>query len=300
MGGIAPVVEHLVLSECQGRSSACDKDSAAAVQGAAAHVIATAASNNIKFQTHLMEMYPSIFDLLVKVPIHMKSVDVNSNVKFQTHLMELHTNIFDLLVKVAHLEDSAAASKGLHALGNMIRNQEAARHAFTKAGANELLRGVIVGGHIENNVRRRALSITIDLLELDPATLLRQPGKPHTELILMDIASSCVQLLTLEDHDIQEKALHVLKAILSLPEYDSQLAVNHLILKDMAGSKLVDYQKMMDNLIEEESNDVDFDPSYYESMKALAAEVILLLSGKSATAGDPVPESGHNYTHDEL
>ena len=71
LGGIEPVVAHLQplasSPPSSGGESSDDGVGSALIRAAAAHVLGTAASNNVKFQQQLLDTFPDIFEALVQV-----------------------------------------------------------------------------------------------------------------------------------------------------------------------------------------------------------------------------------------
>ena len=71
LGGIEPVVAHLQplasSPPSSGGESSDDGVGSALIRAAAAHVLGTAASNNVKFQQQLIDTFPDIFEALVQV-----------------------------------------------------------------------------------------------------------------------------------------------------------------------------------------------------------------------------------------
>ena len=66
LGGLEPVFSHLTFMGQQGQQEP-EVEEPAGVRAAAAHVIGTAASNNVKFQQQLLDTYPDVFPVLISV-----------------------------------------------------------------------------------------------------------------------------------------------------------------------------------------------------------------------------------------
>ena len=62
LGGLEPVFGHLTAEKLEP-----EVDQRLGLRAAAAHVIGTAASNNIKFQQQLLDTFPDAFFVLVQV-----------------------------------------------------------------------------------------------------------------------------------------------------------------------------------------------------------------------------------------
>ena len=60
LGGLEPVLEHLAPGHVG------PEEEEPVVRAAAAHVLGTAASNNVKFQQQLLDTFPGIFTVLVQ------------------------------------------------------------------------------------------------------------------------------------------------------------------------------------------------------------------------------------------
>ena len=122
LGGLAPVVARLGDAH------------AAAVRAAAAAVVGTAASNNLKFVSRLAAAHPGATAALLAV---------------------------------SQLPDDAAAARGLYALGAVVRGSREARGAFYAAsGLAALEQAVARRGAGAERVRTRALHLLTDLMEL--------------------------------------------------------------------------------------------------------------------------------------
>ncbi|KAI8467908.1 MAG: hypothetical protein J3K34DRAFT_24864 [Monoraphidium minutum] len=123
LGGLAPVVSLLA------------EPHPPAVRAAAAHVVGTAASNNLKFIAQLVALHPG-------APA--------------------------ALLAVSQLPSDAAAAKGLYALGAVVRGSRAARAAFYAASGLAQLEAAMAPGPAAKSqrVRAKALHLLTDLLEL--------------------------------------------------------------------------------------------------------------------------------------
>jgi hypothetical protein len=120
LGGVTPVVE--LLSHGLEEDSSSDKvhtnredgsyppQLSADIRAASAHVVGTAASNNVKFQQQILEAHPDIFRRLVRA-----SKDPEEEV----------------------------AVKGVYAMAAMVRNLPQMQDAFHDAGAIILLQSIL-------------------------------------------------------------------------------------------------------------------------------------------------------------
>jgi nucleotide exchange factor SIL1 len=202
LGGLAPVVALLA------------EPHPTPIRAAAAHVIGTAASNNLKFIRQLVSLHP-------RIP--------------------------HALLAITQLRDDAAAAKGLYALGTVVRGSREARAAFYAAsGLSQLEAAAAPGAAQSERVRTKALHLLTDLLELttfdegggsDASQQQQQQqqqedGRGNAEIerlaagVLPQFAGAALQLLqTAESLRAQETALLALHTILAKRPQDGREAL---------------------------------------------------------------------------
>ncbi|GIL44565.1 hypothetical protein Vafri_2090, partial [Volvox africanus] len=93
----------------------------------------------------------------------------SNNPSFQRALLAEHPDIVDTLIQVCQSRQEEAAVKGMYALAALIRNLPEPRRAFASAGGFGALELLLRGESVAARVKRRALSLFMDLADTLPA-----------------------------------------------------------------------------------------------------------------------------------
>ncbi|KAI3433395.1 hypothetical protein D9Q98_003211 [Chlorella vulgaris] len=178
MGGLAPVVALLHSRHPP------------ALQAKAAHLLGTAASNNLEFQEALLAEQPEVLPLLLQL-----LGDGGASSGAGSGGDEQHA--------AAAYEASA---KALYCLSTILRLNSPARAAFYRAAGVQTLQLLLVGGGRDLRLQRKALTLLTDLVHLDAPALAATT------------VTSILQLLDAHQHladpDLTEKALLAILALL--------------------------------------------------------------------------------------
>ncbi|MEW5309941.1 MAG: hypothetical protein WDW38_001781 [Sanguina aurantia] len=167
-GGFDPVIEHLTLP---GSSEALDS-----LRATAAHVIGTAASNNVKFQLQILEDIP---------------------------------DLFSLLLPLCNSSNEAVAGKGWYAVSCMVLNLPQAREAFLAAGGMAAADSCLLSELSSVRNKGKALSLVMDLLQLSAEHVEERPPQPSPR----GLASALTLLLHNSNLDLAEKGISAVQQL---------------------------------------------------------------------------------------
>ncbi|MEW5303457.1 MAG: hypothetical protein WDW36_006145 [Sanguina aurantia] len=168
LGGFDPVIEHLTLP---GSSEALDS-----LRATAAHVIGTAASNNVKFQLQILEDIP---------------------------------DLFSLLLPLCNSSNEAVAGKGWYAVSCMVLNLPQAREAFLAAGGMAAADSCLLSELSSVRNKGKALSLVMDLLQLSAEHVEERPPQPSPR----GLASALTLLLHNSNLDLAEKGISAVQQL---------------------------------------------------------------------------------------
>lgn len=189
MGGLAPVVALLAASS-------------PTLQAAAAYVLGTAASNNPPFQATLLEQHPQTVAALLQI----------------VHGPNRYASSSDKEAK------EEATNAALYAMAAMVRVHVGARALFYAAGGMQSLESVLVDSMAPVRLRRKALNLIADVVQLDSGSGMRQ-GLDHASTVgaILGLlaeeppchpsAAASPQGLPAVDLELQEKALLALRVL---------------------------------------------------------------------------------------
>ena len=227
MGGLAPVVALLAPQQ------------PTSLQAAAAHLLGTAASNNAEFQRQLLTDHPEALPLLLQLLRTGSGSASAASVATATNGSDGEAaQAAELAAAAATAE---AATKALYCLAAMLRLNADCRDAFYQAAGVQALQLLLGSRQTEPRLKRKALSLLADLIQLDGAAMgaaaaaaaqqqgqgaangpvgaLDYPSAVATALQLLDVGEQEEQQPAAElDRDLQEKALLVLQALLAPPD----------------------------------------------------------------------------------
>eukprot|EP00887_Chlorella_sp_A99_P005496 scaffold1.g5496.t1 len=189
LGGLAPVAALLdpgatAAAAAAPFAAAVSDAQAAALAAAAARTVRTAAANNAAFQAQLLEHAPEALQ--------------------------------SLLALLAGTGGDTTA-QALAALGAIVRNSGTARGVLYRAGGIPHLQLLLRDGGAPLRLRRCALGLLADLLALDAEALAAAGAKGTAPGLDAPAAvHAALGLLATEggDHDLHEKALLLLRALL--------------------------------------------------------------------------------------
>ncbi|GFR47185.1 hypothetical protein Agub_g8777, partial [Astrephomene gubernaculifera] len=100
---------------------------------------------------------------------HVLGTAASNNPTFQRQLLSDHPGIVSTLLQVSQSAQEESAVKGMYAVAALVRNTQEARRAFVDAGGFSHLELLLRGGLVAPRVKRKALSLFMDLVDTQPA-----------------------------------------------------------------------------------------------------------------------------------
>lgn len=124
---------------------------------------------------------------LVAASAHVFGAAASNNVKFQTDLLEVVPDIYMTLLQVMASDNATVAAKGLYALSSCVRNSQEQRQHFYAAGGIAAVEGILKTASSSLTVKKKTLNLVMDLLQEDTG-LAKQglfEGLPETIVSLL-------------------------------------------------------------------------------------------------------------------
>ncbi|KAG2450497.1 hypothetical protein HYH02_004998 [Chlamydomonas schloesseri] len=106
---------------------------------------------------------------LATAAAHVIGTAASNNPTFQRALLGAHPEVVGTLLQVSAAPEHECSVKGLYALAAMVRNLREARAAFVDAGGFRTLEALLRGEVVSPRVKRKALSLFMDLVDTAPA-----------------------------------------------------------------------------------------------------------------------------------
>ncbi|KAG2493284.1 hypothetical protein HYH03_008420 [Edaphochlamys debaryana] len=118
---------------------------------------------------------------LAAAAAHVLGTACSNNPTFQRALMAAHPDIVGTLLRVSESAEEGTAVKGMYALAALVRNLPEMRRAFVDAGGFRSLELLLRGEGSGARVKRRALSLFMDLVDTQPAATAETHGGAEGE-----------------------------------------------------------------------------------------------------------------------